>query len=294
MGGYWSPQRSFTTIPSSAGVITITSVVPGATINENFVFVRGYLNVAPGTEVGVTVNDFAALVDAGQFALHVMLDETVTGLTAIVKDDLGNILGSQTVPVTVQIPAEEPTLTLIPRPVIGPIPLTVTFDMNCLEPVSRIDFDSDGNGTNDFQGTSLTDKPFTYEVRGLFFPRVTVTDQSSNTHTRTAIVWAISRDELETLLQSKWTALKNALRSGDIQGALKHIVIGKRPTYEQVFNTLKIPYSQIDQVLTSITFIEMKGAIAEYEMLRTEEQGEFAYLVRFVVDEDGIWRIESF
>jgi len=185
-------------------------------------------------------------------------------------------------------------LTLIPRPVIGPIPLTVTFDMNCLEPVSRIDFDSDGNGTNDFQGTSLTDKPFTYEVRGLFFPRVTVTDQSSNTHTRTAIVWAISRDELETLLQSKWTALKNALRSGDIQGALKHIVIGKRPTYEQVFNTLKIPYSQIDQVLTSITFIEMKGAIAEYEMLRTEEQGEFAYLVRFVVDEDGIWRIESF
>jgi hypothetical protein len=29
-------------------------------------------------------------------------------------------------------------------------------------------------------------------------------------------------------------------------------------------------------------------------MLRTEEQGEFAYLARFVVDEDGIWRIESF
>jgi hypothetical protein len=132
------------------------------------------------------------------------------------------------------------------------------------------------------------------QVQGLFLPKVTVTDQANNVHTRTAIVWAASRDELEMLLQSKWTAMKNALRSADIQGALKHIVINKRPQYEQVFNSLTIPYSQIDQVLTSITFIEMNGAVAEYEMLRTEEGGEFAYLVRFVVDEDGIWRIESF
>ena len=294
VGGYWSQQRSFTTIPSNAGVITITSVASGAVINEHFVLIRGYINVAPGTEIGVTVNNYPALVDTGQFALHVMLDETVTSLTAVVKDALGNILGSQTIPVTVQIPTDEPTLTLIPRPVIGPVPLTVTFDMNCLEPVSRIDFDSDGNGSNDFQGTTLADKQFTYEVQGLFFPKVTVTDQANNAHARTAIVWAASRDELEMLLQSKWTAMKNALRSGDIQGALKHIVIKKRPQYEQVFNSLTIPYSQIDQVLTSITFIEMNGAVAEYEMLRAEEQGEFAYLARFVVDEDGIWRIESF
>ena len=291
-GGYWSQRNSFTTIPSGSGVVSITSVAPGMVINDFFVLVRGFVNVPSGTEIGVTVNGNVAFVDSGQFAVHVPLDETVTALTAVVKDASGNTLGSQTIPVTVQIPAaDQPVLTLIPYPVMGPAPLTVVFDMNCQEPVLRLDFDAEGNGTTDFQGTTLKDKQFTYQVPGLYFPKVTVIDMSNNTYTRSAILWVTPQTELEPLLQSKWTAMKNALRNGDIQGALKYIAISRRSDYEKAFSNFTISLSQIDQVLTDITFIEMKGGtIAEYEM----ERDGISYLVRFGVDEDGVWRIQEF
>ena len=290
-GGYWSQHR-FTTIPSGSGAISITSVTSGAVINDYFVLVRGFVNIPSGAEIGVTVNGQVAFVDSGQFAVQVPLDETVTALTAVVKDALGNTLGSQTISVTVQIPAtEQPILTLLPYPVMGPAPLNVVFDLNCLEPVSRLDFDAEGNGTIDFQGTTLKDRQFTYQVPGLYFPKVAVVDKANNTYTRTAILWVTSQTELDPLLQSKWTAMKNALRNGDIPGALKYIAISRRSDYEQAFRGFSILLAQIDQVLTDITFIEMKGeTTAEYEMVR----GGFAYLVRFGVDEDGVWRIQEF
>ena len=85
--------------------------------------------------------------------------------------------------------------------------------------------------------------------------------------------------------------MKNALRTGDIPGALKYIAISRRSDYEKAFSNFTIPLSQIDKVLTNITFIEMKGETsAEYEMDVTG----LAYLVRFGVDEDGVWRIQGF
>ena len=53
--------------------------------------------------------------------------------------------------------------------------------------------------------------------------------------------------------------MKNALRLGDIQGALKYFAISRRSDYEKAFSNFTIPLAQIDQVLTDITFIEMKG-----------------------------------
>jgi hypothetical protein len=31
----------------------------------------------------------------------------------------------------------------------------------------------------------------------------------------------------------------------------------------------------------------------EFEMLRSDERGQLSYLVRFAVDEDGIWRLQD-
>jgi len=293
-GGYWSQQRSFTTIPAGSGVVSITSVTPGAVINDFSVLVRGFVNVPFGTEVGVTVNGFPALVDQGQFALIVPLDDTVTGLTAVARDAMGTTLGSQTIPVTVQIPTEEPILLFRPLPFMGMAPLSVSFELRSLEPIARIDLDADGNGTVDFQGTKLDNQQFVYSGPGLYFPKVTVTDTANRIYTKTAVLLVVAQNELEALLQAKWTGLKDALRNGDIPTALKYIAISKRSDYSQVFSSLYIPLAQIDQVLTNITFIVMNRATAEYEMGRTDPQGEVAYLVRFNIDEDGIWRIRDF
>jgi PKD repeat protein len=263
-------------------------------INDFSVLVRGFINVPYGTEVGVTVNGFVAFVDLGQFAVEVPVDENVTSLTVVAKDALGTTLGTQTIPVTVQLPTSEPTLLFRSSPPIGPAPFTLTFELTSLAPISRIDLDADGNGSVDFQGTTLENQQFIYEGPGLYFPTVTVTDQASNTVTKTSVVLILLESELDALAQDKWTGLKNALRSGDIPSALNYIAISKRSVYDAVFNSLSVPLGQIDQVLTTITFIEVKAGSAEYEMIRTDARGETAYMVRFNIDEDGIWRIQNF
>ena len=279
------------TNPADSGVVSITSVTEGAVINDFSALVRGFVNVPFRTEVGVTVNGFVAFIDRGQFAVEVPVDNSVTGLTAVARDAMGVTLGSQTIPVTVQLPTTEPILLLRPSRAIGPAPLTVSFELGSLEPISRIDLDVDGNGTADFQGTTLDNQQFIYEGQGLYFPKVRVTDTANKIYTKTAILLVVAQNELEILLQSKWTALKNALRAGDIPSALNYIAISKRAYYGQVFSSLAVP---IGQVLTDITFIEMAGATAEYQMVREDPEGRTAYMVRFVIDEDGIWRIRNF
>jgi PKD repeat protein len=292
--GYWSQRRSFTTISAGSGPVSIISVPPGAVINDFSVLVKGVVNVPFGTEVGVAVNGYVAFVDLGQFAVEVPVDDTVTNLTVVAKNAVGATLGTQTIPVTVQLPTSEPTLFFRPSPVIGSAPLTVNFTLTSLVPIARIDFDGDGDGTVEFQGTTLEGQPFIYQGPGLYFPTVTVTDTASNTYTKAAILLVVSQSELEPLLQSKWTAMKNALRNNDVTTALNYIAIDQRSAYGTLFNSLSVPLTQIDQVMTNITFIEMIEARAEYEMLRIDAQGEIAYLVRFDMDEDGIWRIRDF
>ena len=84
------------------------------------------------------------------------------------------------------------------------------------------------------------------------------------------------------------------MRNNDIATALNYIAIRQRPLYEAIFNSLSVPLTQIDQVLTNITFIEMTETTGEYQMLRIDAEGEIAYLVRFNLDEDAIWRIRDF
>ena len=48
------------------------------------------------------------------------------------------------------------------------------------------------------------------------------------------------------------------------------------------------------QVLTDLRFVGLRENTAEFEMLRTDERGRLSYLVRFVTDVDGIWRLKDF
>jgi hypothetical protein len=55
-----------------------------------------------------------------------------------------------------------------------------------------------------------------------------------------------------------------------------------------------VPLSQIDLILTDLRFVQIRDNTAEFEMLRSDERGRMSYLVRFVLDTDGIWRLKDF
>ena len=218
--------------------VAITSPLRGSVITTSTVLVEGEVDTPLGAEIGVTVNGVPAFVDQGRLAALVPVDLDVTSLIARVSDLSGTLLGSDAISVTVDPPISEPVLFFQPSPVVGSAPLAVDFTLTSLDPITQIDLDLEGDGTVDFQGTTLKGETFEYVNPGLYFPQVTVIDNLGGTHAATALVQVLDLTQLDALLQAKWTDMKDALRNGDVGLALTYISSRKRATIPHGASTI--------------------------------------------------------
>lgn len=190
----------------------------------------------------------------------------------------------------------------------APLEVTVRWWWYPVENVLRVDFDVDGDGQAEWsqpdfdsardpliKGT-FQDR-YTYKEPGHYEFTVHIEGSDGQDVTYSAPIKVISLKDLDLELQSRWTAMKSALRRGNVEEALECILSEKRDGYRRTFNDLidKVDLKNIDSILTDITFVETIGASAEYQMLRKDKEGlELSYLVQFNLDLDGIWRITFF
>ena len=292
----FSGNRAECAAASRDDAIRVISPAAGAVIADWTALVKGELNVPAGMEVGVTINGFVALVRRGKFATSLPLNfpTPTTNVSATVTDSLGTILGTHSIPITATTPDAEAVLTFRPYPMLATAPQSVRFSMTSLKQVARVELDLDGDGKIDWQGVTLEGQEFPLRDAGLYFPTIKVTDAEGKIYTENALVQVFDPKELDALLQAKWKAMKDALRQNDIGRAVNYIVTKKRDGYRKIFESLTIPLSNIDQVLTDIKFVKLAGIEVEYEMLYTENGVVLSGLVNFDLDMDGIWRISFF
>jgi hypothetical protein len=275
-----------------ASTIQITSPISGATIRSFTVLVAGLVNPIPSNEGAVKINGFTAAIDpVGKFAAIVPVGPQTINLTVTATDVNGNSLASESIPVTVQ--ASEPAVILQPRPTEGIAPLTVSFDLTNLVPINYVSLNAKGDGAVDIQGNTLKSQSYPFHQPGLYYPTATVTDNKGNTHTAVALIQVFDAKSFDRLFQQKWQGFKNALRASDAGAALLFIAQDERAEFQGMFQHLTVPLSSIDQVLTEIRFVQMRGNTVEYEMLRADSRGTVSHLVRFVLDRDGVWRIQD-
>ena len=88
--------------------------------------------------------------------------------------------------------------------------------------------------------------------------------------------------------------MKDALRARDIQRALESIALSARDAYRDLFVSLQSQLDQIDTILPAIQAVSFDDGRAEYQMLRVENNSTVSYIVTFIQDEDGVWRLEFF
>jgi hypothetical protein len=123
---------------------------------------------------------------------------------------------------------------------------------------------------------------------------VVATDAQGQRRTASAIVQVYNRAGLDTLLQAKWTALRDALRGGDIDRALESIAVAARDGYRDLLTALTVPLGNIDVILRDISFVSLDENRAEYQMIRVDNGVRLSYFILFVRDADGIWRLKFF
>ncbi len=284
-----------TTVNLSLNVgIAIQSPVAGATINDFSALVTGLFDMSLETEVGITVNGYVALIDGDEFAAIVPIDAQTTTLTAMMTNPAGTSLATDVVPITPQLPSTEPVLNFRPSPVIVFVTQPVSFTLTSLNPISQVELDGNGDGTTDFSGTTLEGASVTFAEPGIYFPSIVVSEPGGTVRTATSLIQVLDMIQLDALLTSKWSSMKNSLRTGNTAAAADYIVKSKRTSYQNVFNNLTVPFANIDQVLGNITYTGQNRLNIEYEMFRQDGADLISYMVVFSLDDDGVWRIKFF
>lgn len=275
-----------------ACAMRITSPAAG-TVTGPEVLVKGTYPSSFGLDLGVTVNGFRGLAGGGRFAALVPVDPLVTALTAVAKNVAGTTLGDATIPVTVQAGPDEAPVGLRATPVIGIVPFSVEMTLVSTVAVTHVAVDKDGDGSPDFEGPTLEGVRFTYGQPGVYLATATATTPGGP-ELATVIVQAYDRPSFEALLQARWAAMKNALREGNLEGALLFVSAGARERYRQALEAIAGDLPQIDAILLALTFVRAWGPEVLFEMQRSDDGVQKNFEVRFALDADGVWRLRAF
>lgn len=245
-------------------------------------------NTRTGERVTVTANENGAFTAqlAGQVGDTYQI---------VVSDQAQNNSDPVEISTSVVIPPDsEPAFILYANPSNGVAPLTVVFSLLGEAVPTTLTLDLEGDGIKDFTSPSLDGQIFSYASAGRFLPTVTVTDAQGNQFTASVEVLVEDQAALDALLQSQWAGMTAALQQGDIQGALQFIAPQGRAAYEAMFTELAPILSTVGADLGDIQFVEVRGNLAEYELLAVEDGQSVSYYVEFNQDEDEQWHLKFF
>jgi hypothetical protein len=271
--------------PSGSLQLSSPILVQGTVVN----------NYGPA-EIGITVNGNVAETQGEQFAVDgVELLAGSTTLTATATDGAGVTVNS-TVWVDAPTGVGEPSVQLRMISSNRVAPASVTFDalIETAFPVASYQLDFEGDGIPDVTGTTWSQLTTTYSSARLYLPTLTVRDSQGATYTARTVVNVWDAAALDTLLRSKWNAMRDAASVGDLQEALLSFLPQVRDRYQSLF--LQIG-AALPQALASIEQVHLL-AVTDYEVeaegIRTENGVAYSYPISYQRDAQGFWRFGGF
>ncbi|RJQ22793.1 MAG: fibronectin type III domain-containing protein [Nitrospiraceae bacterium] len=289
---FYGNDVNFTTPPVT---LTIISPVNGSTINRPDVLVRGTVTNITGNETGVVANGIVATDLGNQFALnHVPLNEGSNTIIVTATDTAGNTASTA---ITVSAVTTTPYVRLDANIESGIPSLTTYFSVSTSIPnaVSTYQMDYEGDAVIDYSGASFDNISFTYNIEGVYYPTITVTDDKGTSYSDTIAIVVLNTTELYALLSAKWEGVMDRLSIRDTTTALTYISSDTRASYQEMFNALVDQLPSIVATQTEFNIISVKNNIAEYKLITNENGTIYSYEVIFVRDDNsGIWLIQDF
>jgi len=214
-------------------------------------------------------------------------------IKAVATDSYGN---TDTATITIQTNDIKQAVELSASITSGIAPLTAYFSVSTdiPNPVVSYQIDYEGDGTIDYTGTTFEDINHTYMSEGIYFPTLTTTDNQGNTFSDTIAVTVLSKTEIDTMLKGKWERMMESLIKKDIEEAVSYFLNTAQERYRYLFTNLFNLLPDIASNMQTIELISVEEGVAEYRMKRTEDVGEVTYYLYFVLDGNGLWKIQQF
>ncbi len=297
---------SLASIPVLA--IRITNPATGSAVNQPWIVVQGEISGSRGacavtltmsipiqgepTDVAVPVE-----VNGTRFAARVSLTPGDVRLVAYVTDRAGQV-AQDAVTVTFQPDDPDDDRRILPdvTPTVGFAPLSVTFggDAAADPSITLLDLDVDGDGQPEFNLADFAPPPnrvtYTYQKEGLYIATMMVGDQAGRSSIMQTPINVIPVPDLLTI----WDGFRAALGFGDTDGAAEFVGMEARNRYREAFESLgTADLASIAANLGAITVQTVTPTYATAATVRTHDGVSEGFVVHFVRDGDGIWRIVS-
>ncbi|MES2353743.1 MAG: hypothetical protein V4568_04925 [Pseudomonadota bacterium] len=281
-------------LSSCVDPIDINSPLNGATINDDHVLVTGTIQ-APAHS-GITANGIVGTIDGKQaekkrFWVDVPL---VPGENKIIVT--GTTPQGESYSKTVTVNRQgTPPISVKASKLQGLAPLNVSFIVtgNTGNPIQHISADFNGDGIVDYDSSDPSAAiAFTYTTPGIYRAKFTVIDTQAS-YTQTLTIVARDLAEMETMFQEMWSGMNDALTRRDKAAAMRYLNQTAQAKYGPVFDALMPDMRKIVRTYSPLTRMDITDTIGEYVIHRNDAGKDRIYFIYFLLDGDGVWRIDS-
>lgn len=270
--------------------VSVTSPLSGETVNSDSVIVNG--SFQGPANVGITINGQVAAIQANGFYATVPLDwgDNTLSVTATTPDGQ-----TATGTVTVNSSGVAPVkVESSPSGGVASLPVTFKLTNNTGRQLQSIAVDYDGDGTDDFTTTNPNAAfAFTYNTPGAYQAVFDTVDDQGASHISIAQVIVKDAAQMDTLFNSVWGGMKTALAANDQSKALDYLNQQAKEKYGPVFIKLAPQMPAIVNTFSPLQRVSISEHIGEYAVNYTLDGTNWIFLIYFLQDANGIWRLDS-
>ena len=273
------------------GNISITSPVPGQVIETSTISVAGVFSGPDGSSVNVNARD--TCVYNNQFIVNNLpVNQGDHSITAQIVPSVG--IGDST---QVAIKRDGDSLYSIkPNTSCAVAPFDASFKLeNVNTNIVEVAIDYDNDGLIDVSITDFSNPELThiYADPGAYQVSINGFDTTGNSHYQSLNLIVQDGEAINSVIQAGWANITAGLGSGNSIQALAELTPNAQEKYGPVFEALQGNLPAILSTFSGLQVVDINTDYAEYAINRTVDGINRIFLIYFVKDQNGNWKLDA-
>ncbi len=273
------------------GSVTIVSPIEAEVINSSTISVTGTINAPQASGVSVNLRD--ACVYENQFVVNnIPINSGDYSIQAQIAPPDGIGAADQ---VTVNRNGDSTySVDLNSNCAVTPFEAEYRFE-NIDSNIVQLGIDFESDGVVDAVLSDLADPVFTHRYENPGVIRATITGIDANGLSSVQSLALIVQDSLaiDAEIQTCWQNITASLSSNNIEQALNELTPRAREMYRPSFEALQNDLPSIMNSFSELQIVDINVEYAEYAVNRIINGENRLFLIYFVKDGNGEWKLES-
>jgi hypothetical protein len=180
-----------------------------------------------------------------------------------------------------------------PQDGVGPLTVRFTLENRSGATISNVNWDFKSISVINTTASPSTPVSFTYTTPGLYLCTARFYNSSGLPDSQSIRLLVLDATQVDTAFQAMWSGMNTALAAGDKAKALTYLNEQARAKYDPVFTDLLPEMPAIVASYSPLQRVSVSSEIAEFAVNRVIDGVNRVFLIYYVRDGDGVWRLDS-